>query len=180
MPRKEGEIGGYPIPQYRKKNWQVPKYRVQNRTNTDTTFMIVNVYLTLYRCLSFMSSMCMLWFNFILRLNFISLCFKLIIIHYHTQKQREMKFKPRIKLNLNIYTRNQPREKTWGDCELNGTMIGKPGHWMSYQFPDHRVAVRNCVFIDLHLTWETKWTVLQYSEGSLLPNTVRDGPLENL
>ena len=37
-------------------------------------------------------------------LKFIFLCFKLIIIHYHTQKQREIKFKPRIKLNHNIYT----------------------------------------------------------------------------
>ena len=45
----------------------------------------------------------MLWFNFILGLNFIFLCFRLIIIHYHNLKQREMKFKPRIKLNLNIY-----------------------------------------------------------------------------
>ena len=38
----------------------------------------------------------MLWFNFILGLNFIFLCFKVIIIHYHTPKQR-------IKLNYNIY-----------------------------------------------------------------------------
>ena len=45
----------------------------------------------------------MLWFNFILGLNFIFLCFKFIIIHYHTQKQRKTKFKPRIKLNYNIY-----------------------------------------------------------------------------
>ena len=45
----------------------------------------------------------MLWFDFMLGLNFIFLCFKLIIIHYHTQKQREIKFKPRIKLNHNIY-----------------------------------------------------------------------------
>ena len=45
----------------------------------------------------------MLWFNFILGLNFIFLCFKLIIIHYRTQKQRKMKFKPRTKLNHNIY-----------------------------------------------------------------------------
>ena len=48
----------------------------------------------------------MLWFNFILGLNFISLCFKLITIHCHTQKQREIKFKPRIKLNDNIYIDN--------------------------------------------------------------------------
>ena len=44
----------------------------------------------------------MLWFNFILGLNFIFFCFKLIIIHYDTQKQRKMKFQPRIKLNHNI------------------------------------------------------------------------------
>ena len=30
------------------------------------------------------------WCNFILGLNFITLCFKLIIIHHHTQKQREI------------------------------------------------------------------------------------------
>ena len=36
----------------------------------------------------------MSWFIFVVSLNFISLCFKLIIIHYHTQKQRETKFKP--------------------------------------------------------------------------------------
>ena len=38
----------------------------------------------------------MLWFNFILGLNFIFLCFKVIIMHYHTPKQRT-------KLNYNIY-----------------------------------------------------------------------------
>ena len=47
----------------------------------------------------------MLWFNFILGLNFIFLCFKLIIIHSHILKQREIKFKPRTKLNHNIYVR---------------------------------------------------------------------------
>ena len=47
--------------------------------------------------------MYMLWFKFILGLNFIFFCFKVIIIHYHTQKQKKIKFKPRIKLNHNIY-----------------------------------------------------------------------------
>ena len=28
------------VTQYRKKNWQLPKYRVENRQNTDTAFMI--------------------------------------------------------------------------------------------------------------------------------------------
>ena len=46
----------------------------------------------------------MLWFDFILGLNFISLCFKLIVIHYHTQKKREINFKPRMKFNRNINT----------------------------------------------------------------------------
>ena len=50
------------------------------------------------------SRMYMLWFNFILGVIFISHCFKLIIIHYHTPKQREIKFESRIKLNHNIYT----------------------------------------------------------------------------
>ena len=40
--------GGYPIPQYRKKNRQIPKYRVKNRRNTDTAFVIGHVYLKLY------------------------------------------------------------------------------------------------------------------------------------
>ena len=49
----------------------------------------------------------MLWFNFILGLNFIFFCLKLIIIHYHTQKQKKIKFKPRIKLNHNTYIRTR-------------------------------------------------------------------------
>ena len=42
----------------------------------------------------------MLWFNFILGLNFIFLCFKLIIIHYHTTKTKENKFKPKVKITF--------------------------------------------------------------------------------
>ena len=45
----------------------------------------------------------MLWFNFILGLIFVFVCFKLIITNYHTQKQKKIKIKPRIKLNHNIY-----------------------------------------------------------------------------
>ena len=44
----EGDIGGYPIPQYRTKNLQIPKYRVENLRNTVTAFMIGDAYLTLY------------------------------------------------------------------------------------------------------------------------------------
>ena len=44
----------------------------------------------------------LLWFNVILGLNFIFPHFKLIVIHCHTPKQREMKLKPRIKLNYNM------------------------------------------------------------------------------
>ena len=43
----------------------------------------------------------LLWFSFILGLNFVFLCFKLVIIHYHTPKQRKLKCKPKIKLNYN-------------------------------------------------------------------------------
>ena len=46
--------------------------------------------------------MYLLWFNFIFGSNFIFLCFKLIIIHYNTQKLRKIKFEPRIRLNHTI------------------------------------------------------------------------------
>ena len=42
----------------------------------------------------------MLWFNFILGINFIFLCFKPIIIHYQYPKTKENRIKP--KLNHNI------------------------------------------------------------------------------
>ena len=67
----------------------------------------------------------MLWFNFILGLSFVFFCFKLIIISYHNQKQKKIKFKPRtIKLNHNIYNHRTyhncnrlkliPRKFAWG------------------------------------------------------------------
>ena len=46
----------------------------------------------------------MLWLNFILGLIFPFFCLSIIIIHYHTQKQKKIKFEPRIKLNHNIHT----------------------------------------------------------------------------
>ena len=45
-----------------------------------------------------------LWFNFVLGLNFVFLCFKLIIIHYHNPKQRKIALNPRIILNHNIFS----------------------------------------------------------------------------
>ena len=40
-----GGIGEYRIPQDRKKNWQIPKYCVKNRRNTDTAFIFGHAYL---------------------------------------------------------------------------------------------------------------------------------------
>ena len=57
--------------------------------------------------------MYMLWFNFILGSNFISLCLKLTIIHYITQKQKNIKFEPRIKLNHNIYIYRPKKPGKW-------------------------------------------------------------------
>ena len=45
----------------------------------------------------------MLWFKFVLGLNLIPFCPKLIIVHYHIQKQKKIKFKPGIKLNHHSY-----------------------------------------------------------------------------
>ena len=39
-----------------------------------------------------------MWFNFIIGLNFIFLCFKLIIMHYHTEKQRKIKIQSKGKI----------------------------------------------------------------------------------
>ena len=48
----------------------------------------------------------MLWFTFILGLNFIFFYFELIIIQLPYPKTKENKFKPRRKLNHNIYICN--------------------------------------------------------------------------
>ena len=73
--------------------------------------------------------MYMLWFNFIPGLIFIFFCFKLIIIYYHTQKQKKIKIKPRIKMNHNIYTVKNSLimwSKWWHMCE-NTTERGGGG-----------------------------------------------------
>ena len=54
----------------------------------------LNIKLILYICCA---SMCYPWFKFYF------LLFELIILYYYTQKQRKLKFKPRIKLNHNIF-----------------------------------------------------------------------------
>ena len=66
----------------------------------------------------------MLWFNFILVLNFIFLCFKLIIVRYHTQNQRKTNFKPRVKLNHNIYLNHGLSEEEMEYALLLVTLIG--------------------------------------------------------
>ena len=63
----------------------------------------------------------MLWFNFILGLNFLFFCFKLIMIHYHTLKQKKRKFKPMKKLNHNIYTTLLIKQKREGLMHCCGT-----------------------------------------------------------
>ena len=63
--------------------------------------------LTLFHSLSHdFSQVSVVVFIFIFGLNFIFLCFKVIIRHYHTPKQRKIKLKPRIKLNHNICERD--------------------------------------------------------------------------
>ena len=58
----------------------------------------------------------MLWFNFILgRTLFFR--FKLDTIYYHTQQQREIKFKSKVKLNHSIYF-----------CESEGEVRGVSQH----------------------------------------------------
>ena len=44
VPQVEGDIVGGGATQYRQKNWQIPKYRVKSRRNTDAAFMIGYIY----------------------------------------------------------------------------------------------------------------------------------------
>ena len=78
----------------------------------------------------------MLWFNFSLGLNFIFLCLKLIIIHYHTTKQRKIKFKPRIKLNHNIYTLSDLGDLSNLIGSLSRTIqqYSPPSEWIMCEF----------------------------------------------
>ena len=62
--------------------------------------------------------MIMLGFNFIPGSNFIFLCFKLIIIYYKTQKQKKIKFEPRIKLNHNNYEPRAQIKQMFQEGEL--------------------------------------------------------------
>ena len=79
----------------------------------------------------------MLWFNFILGLNFISICFKLIIIHYQTPKQRELKFKPRIKYDpQQIYATNY---KMWVIFSPESTV--RPIFELSYPIKTIRLSM---------------------------------------
>ena len=56
----------------------------------------------------------MLWFNFILGLDFIFLCFDVWQYTMMSLEQRKIKLKPRIKLNHNMDTRLRlPRTKTF-------------------------------------------------------------------
>ena len=60
-------------------------------------FYYLNLYIYFLYLLVYVVVQFHRWFNFSS-----IICFKLIIIHYHTQKQRKIKFKQRMKLNHNI------------------------------------------------------------------------------
>ena len=52
-------------------------------------------------------------------LNIIFLCFKLIIVHHHTPKDREIKLKPRIRLNQKTNGRVHKTEYLQYQCNNN-------------------------------------------------------------
>ena len=84
----------------------------------------------------FRKGLFMLWFNVILGLNFIFLCFNLIIKHYRTSKQRKIKFKPRITLNHNIYM-TLGQLSYW--CEF--TVVPSRGYVFVYMIPPQNVML---------------------------------------
>ena len=56
------------------------------------------------RCICLSSILSLFWI-------LLSFCFNIITTHYHTQKQRNMRFKPRVKFNQNISTVNEKSQK---------------------------------------------------------------------
>ena len=42
--RGGGAFAGYATPEYHKKNWQIPKYRVKNQQNTDAAYIFGHAY----------------------------------------------------------------------------------------------------------------------------------------
>ena len=108
-----------------------------------------------------------LWFNFILGLNFIFFCFKLIIIHYHTQKQKKIKFKPRIKLNHNTYivalrfgdlTEQQKSWKVWPVSNFAKQLPTGCANRRNMQHPTMLEAVDQQCCVRLHEALEL-WSV---------------------
>ena len=63
------------------------------------------------------------WFKFYFSL------FKLTIVDYHTPKQRKIKFKPRIKLNHNIY-----KDKIMNKCNHASKTVLQKINKENYEF----------------------------------------------
>ena len=148
---KKGDVGGYPIPQYRKKYWQIPKYWVKNRPNTDTTVMIGHVYLKLYpsRVFVYLNHVCTRTTSGIARKR------EKALGEIHSTK---ISGKFGLKLNGSVRSNRKSFEKTgppfevdhfsrsdrsefWlnGSRPLIGTTIENPGHWIPVQFR-HRLC----------------------------------------
>ena len=89
----------------------------------------------------------MLWFNYILSSIFIFLCFILIFIHYHIQKQRKRKIGPKLKLDHNTYN-NPPSSYT--DLILV---------FLSFSFNSFFCCSFSCFFICLSLLYICQITV---------------------
>ena len=49
--------------------------------------------------------------------------YHVIIIHYHTQKQKKRKFEPRIKLNHNIYSCTSNHVKEYPDVKNSSAVL---------------------------------------------------------
>ena len=75
----------------------------------------------------------------------IKFCFSLfcgMVMLIMSLKQRKIKFKPRIKLNHNIYIHRHPDEESWGSIHqltLNPAWTGQPGDLHSWSWLNERM-----------------------------------------
>ena len=173
MPRLEGDIRGCPIPQHRKKNWQIPKYRVENRRNTDTAFMIghavsiTRVFLFVCLFATVVTSTPAIFFNFQVKRDGLESNRATNLRLKHRLKERYSPLLPLTKwqniarwgnaIFLQNRKNNTPPSKYLPTLDMRGQMNGTAILWRTASFTRYRYPEG----------WKTAyraqgWMILQY------------------
>ena len=147
-----------------RENWWLQTSGVVWRTENDTRQMkIYKLFCHVYVVVQFYP-----WFNFIF------LCFKLIIIHYHTQKQKRKKFKPGI--TLNHHNIRYCNTCTTLDCQIrewiSEALLMCPN--IAKRKPQFTCLIRHCTF---ECCWLFSTSELKFEEAASAASLFAPGRL---